>query len=310
MKTDKNADTPSLDLNDIPYFLAVVEEGSLSAAARRLGVAQPTVGRRIRGMETSLNVRLFNRVAERHELTEVGQRVLHAAERIRQNAGVIERRAGGNEDELAGTVRVTTTEGFANVWLVDKLGALNAQYPDVKLDIVVTTKLTDMLRLDADIALRIGTPGSEELVGRQVAEIGFGLYASEQYVTRHGLPNASDQLAEHRIIESSGALSGVAQVELLRQVGAKAKTVLHTDSIMTQLQAASDGVGLAPLAHYVGASRGLIRVLAGEFDVRRDLWLLTHQDLKFTARVRAIMDALSVLLSDDEAIFRGTRSLY
>ena len=258
-------------------------------------------------MESSLNVRLFNRVAERHELTEEGQRILRAAERIRQNAGVIERRAGGKDSELSGPVRITTTEGFANIWLVDKLGALNALYPDVVINVFVTTKLTDMLRLDADIALRIGTPGSEELVGHRVAEIGFGLYASEKYLQAHGLPNATDQLSEHNVIESSGVLSGVAQAEKLRKIGAKAKTVLHTDSIMTQLQAAIDGVGIAPLAHYVGSSRGLVRVLAKKFDVHRDLWLLTHQDLKFTARVRAIMQTLGTMLSEDDALFRGTR---
>lgn len=307
MIADDPASAPSLDLNDIPYFLAVVEEGSLSAAARRLGVAQPTVGRRIRGMESSLNVRLFNRVAERHELTDVGQRILSAAERIRQNASVVERRAGGSESELVGSVRITTTEGFANVWLVDKLQALNDQFPEVKLDVFVTTKLTDMLRMEADIALRIGTPGSEELVGRRAAQIGFGLYASEQYLRTHGLPNAENQLSEHRIIESSGALSGVTQAELLRKIGANAKTVLHTDSIMTQLQAARDGFGIAPLAHYVGASRGLVRILAGEFDVNLDLWLLTHQDLKFTARVRAVMQSLRARLEEDAPLFRGAR---
>lgn len=308
MNADNTDSTPSLDLNDIPYFLAVVEEGSLSAAARRLGVAQPTVGRRIRGMESSLNVRLFNRVAERHELTDVGQRILRAAERIRQNASVVEKRAGGSESELSGAVRITATEGFANLWLVNQLDALKEQLPEVKVEIFVTTKLTDMLRLEADIALRIGTPGSEELVGRRVAEIGFGLYASEDYLSSFGLPNATDQLSGHRIIESSGALSGVAQAELLRKVGSKAKTMLHTDSIMTQLQAASDGFGIAPLAHYVGASRGLVRVLAGDFDVNLDLWLLTHQDLRNTARVRAVMQSLSALLEQDAALFRGTRS--
>ena len=163
-----------------------------------------------------------------------------------------------------------------------------------------------MLRLDADIALRIGTPGSEELVGRRVVAMGFGLYASHDYLRRRGTPECTADLAAHTIIESSGALSGVAQAELLRKLAPKANAVLHTDSVMTQLQAAIDGLGLAPLAHYVATtSAGLERVLARDFDVRRDLWILTHQDLRFTVRVRAVIEAVSQLLKDDVAVFLG-----
>ena len=305
-KTTIQSVASTFDLNDLTFFLAVVETGNLSAAARRLDVAQPTVGRRIRHLERSLDARLFNRTPDGHVLTEVGIAVRQAAERIRQSADVIQRRASGGEDDFAAPVRITTTEGFANYWLINKLPVLRDAHPSLRFELLITTRLADMLRLEADIALRIGTPGSEELVGRRVGSLGFGLYASEEYLSENGEPTTTDELAGHGIIESTGVLGGVAQAERLRELDSDATITLGTDSIMTQLQAAKDGLGIAPLAHYLTHhDPTLRRVLKAEFDVQRDLWLLTHQDLKFTARVRATIDTLVAELDRDNALFHG-----
>ena len=297
------------DLNDVQFFLAIARAGSLAAAARNLEVAQPTVGRRIRHMESSLGVRLFDRTPQGHVLTRAGEKVLRAAERIEESASTIARQVGGDEHQLAGTVRITTTEGFANAWLVQLLPSVQARYPHINLEILVSTQLTDILRLEADIALRIGTPGSEELVGRRVGQIGFGLYASADYLEDFASPVTVESLADHAIIESAGALENVEQARVLRELAPNARVVLRTDSIMTQLQAAKDGLGLAPLAHYVSATEPTLqRVLTDEFDVQRDLWLLTHRDLKFTARIRAVMELVTAAIKEDAAQFSGERS--
>lgn len=295
------------ELNDVEFFLAVVQAGSLSGASRALKVAQPTVGRRIRQLEDALGARLFDRTPQGYAITAAGNRILLEAEHIHTSASVIARRASGDEYQLTGAVRITATEGFANRWLLDKLPVLHELYPDITLELSVSTSLADMLRLEADIALRIGTPGSEELVGRRVSEIGFGLYASAAYIEKFGNVRATSNLSGHQIIESSGILEDLVQAKELREMFAETAIALRTDSIMTQLRAAADGQGIAALAHYLAATEpALQRVLQDRFAVQRDLWMLTHRDLKFTARIRAVIDFLTAELAADAPLFGGS----
>lgn len=287
----------SFNLDDVRVFLAIVQGGNLSAAARILKVAQPTVGRRIRSMEEALGTRLFDRTPDGYVITPAGRRMQRAAQRVQESAAVIEQRAGDDEHRLAGTVRITTSEGLANTWLIDKLKLFRETHAAIELEILTSTRLVDVLRLHADIALRIGTPGSDELVGRPVGQVGFGLYASPDYLERYGTPADTAELNNHTIIESSGQLANVAQAKLLRSLAPRAKVAVLTDNISTQVRAARDGLGIAPLSHYVAAPQGtqqadLVRILDTAFDVRLELWLLTHRELKSTARVRAVLDFL------------------
>ncbi len=294
------------NLNDVRYFLALVRGRNLSAAARDLGVAQPTVGRRIRQLENALGARLFDRTPAGYELTEAGERILPASQRVFANAAVITHRTEGDERELAGGVRVTTSESLANAWLVDKLEPFTRRYPGIRLEILAGTRILDVTRFDADIALRIGTPGSDELVGRRVGQVGFGLYASRAYLETVGEPIATGTLNHCHVIESCGQLAHVAQAERLREMAPEATVVVRTDSLMTQLRAAAEGRGIAALSHCVAAScPALVRILPSEFNPRLDLWLLTHRELKFTARIRATLDFIKEVLESDSALLLG-----
>ena len=233
------------------YFLAVAETGSLSGAARSLGVSQPTVGRQIQGLEEQLNARLFERAAHGYVLTATGRAVVELARSIELNAFAIERRVAGEDRSLTGKVCLSAPEGIANCWLMPKLAGFQARHPEIELELIIGMSHHDLIRREADVALRIGDPGSEELVGRRLCEVSFGLYASETYRQRHGLPQSLDELARHRIIESVGAVGRLAQVRRLREIAGDAEVGFACNSILTQFRALLNGLGLLAVPDYM-----------------------------------------------------------
>ena len=290
------------DLNDVRFFLEVAQAGSFSGAARRLGVTQPTVGRRIQAMEDSLGARLFDRVQHGCALTLAGKDIVDAAGNIEENAWVIANKIMGDEDKLVGKVRLTTGEALAQTWVIDKLPLFRQLYPQLELDVLGGTSLDDLLRREADVALRIGTPGSDELVGQCLGKVGFGLYASKSYTKKFGEPSLDTDWSKHSIIESTGAIANLAQARKLRSLAKNANIALRTNNIATQVQAAVNSVGLAALPHYVTNNVPLERIVADTFDLHLDVWLLTHRDLRFTSRVRAVRDFLKEQVKSDLAV--------
>lgn len=281
------------DWNDIRYFLAVAQTGSLSAAARELRVSQPTVGRRIREFEYRTGARLFERLDQGYVLTTAGQDILDTARSMAQAANTIEQRVGGEAGRLSGRVRLTTTEGLGSCWLAGRLPRFTEQYPQIELELMIGATLLDLQRREADVALRIGTPGTDTLVGRRLGCIGCGLYASQAYLAGRGEPTSLDDLADHTIIESVGEIAEVNQVRRLRELASIVTVSMRSNSMLAQIAAVRAGLGIMPLLHYaVFGEPELRRVLARDFDLQLELWLLTHHDLKQTKRIRALMDFL------------------
>lgn len=281
------------DWNDIRYFLAVAQTGTFSAAARELRVSQSTVARRIREFEYRLGARLFDRVNQGYELTTAGKDIVHMAASMDRKASTIEQKVGGESVRLSGIVRLTTTEGLGACWLAERLPRFWERYPQIEIELVIGEGLVDLQQREADIALRIGTPGSEALVGRRLGCVGCGLYASQSYLAERGEPVSLNDLADHAVIESIGELAEVKQVRRLREV-VKIDTVsMRSNSMLAQIAAVKAGLGVLPLPHFAVAGVPELRhVLPRDFVVSLDLWLLTHRDLKYTKRVRALLEYL------------------
>lgn len=293
------------DWNDYRHFLAVADTGSLSGAARLLGVSQPTVGRRIEALEQSLDARLFDRLSHGYALTSAGESIRELAERMEREALGIERRISGENIGLTGRVTLATAEALGMYWLAPRMATLKAAYPDLELDLRVGMALADILRREADVALRVGQPGSEELIGRRLCQVSFGLYASADYVGMNGSPRSLAELNAHRIIESSGAAANLVQARSLREAAPAAAIALTCDNLYAQIATACTGLGVAALPNYAGSNLdGLVHLLAEAFEPKLDLWLLTHQDLRHTARVRAVMDWLGEQVG--EALTEGS----
>lgn len=300
----------NLDWGLYRYFLAVAHSGSLTAAARRLGVSQPTVGRQIQTLEEVMGARLFDRACSGYVLTDAGQAIVELAQVIEEQALAIERRVAGNDERLEGRVCISAAEGFATYWLAPKLPELRQRHPDIEIELLVGSAALDLMRREADIVLRIGEPRSNELVGRRIGKVHFGLFAAEPYLAAKGVPDSLDQLSEHIVIESVGAIADLAQVRRLRAVAARAPAAFLCDNLLTQFAALRAGMGLMALPLYMAqAAPALRRVLSEEFDLALDLWLLVHRDLRPVARIGVVFEFLADAICRDREHFTGPLEL-
>ena len=303
-------DSRKVDWGLYRYFLAVANAGSLTAAARHLGVSQPTVGRQIQALEEIIGARLFDRANSGYVLTGPGEAIVGLARAIENQALAIERRIAGEDERVEGRVRVSAAEGFSTYWLAPRLPDLRQSYPDIEIELIVGSAALDLVRREADIVLRIGEPRSEELVGRRLGQVHFGLFASEAYLATQGLPESPDQLAEHVVIESTGAIADLAQARRMRDLAGAASAPVLCNNLVTQFAALQAGVGLMALPLYMAqAAPGLRRVLAEDFDVALDLWLLVHRDLRPVARIGVVFEFLAEALSRDREHFTGSSNV-
>src|SRR5690242_4559879 len=174
--------------DDVRFFLAVARTGSLSGAARALGVGHVTVGRRIALFEGRLGVTLLNRTPDGFTTTPAGEAVLRPCVAMENAALDVERIAAGRDTLVKGSVRVTTTEPLANQLLVPAIAALRQHHPELRIDLVAGVRTLDIARREADLAIRVARPSSPDLVCRKLGEVGFSLYASPRYLARCGIP--------------------------------------------------------------------------------------------------------------------------
>jgi len=279
--------------DDYRFFLAVAKAGSLSTAARRLGVTQPTVGRRIRDLERRLQVRLFDRLSRGYGLTGAGESILHLVDDIAAKTQTIQNQITGQDGELSGRVRVTCPDIIGTHLIAPNISALRELHPEIEVELIVGPDTLNLLRGEADVAVRIGQPPSQELVGRRIGHLQFGLYAAQSYLAAHGTPRTIEDLRGHLIIESAGELDGIHHAKRLRSLARGARSTLRCNDVFTQMAAVRGGVGILPMPVHLAAVEPMLRrVLAKEFSIRMELWVLMRRELRQTARIRAVHDFL------------------
>jgi len=188
------------DWADIRLFLAVHDKGSLVAASEALGLTQPTVGRRLAGMEERFGTPLFVRSGRRMQLTDAGSSILESARRMEREMLAIERSLEVHSTELCGEVVISATEGTGTEWLSPVLFDFRKQYPEILVKVKVENRTVDLLHREADIALRLGRPTQPALIARHLVTVRFGLYASPAYLAKAGMPASFEALAQHDIV--------------------------------------------------------------------------------------------------------------
>jgi DNA-binding transcriptional LysR family regulator len=266
-------------------FLAVMREGSFSAAARALGTAQPTVRRQIAALEQATGAVLFTRSPAGLHPTEAARRTLVHAEAMEAASKAFLRAT--TPQAAAGTVRLTCSEVFGAERLPGLLASLLAAHPGLEIELVATNRREDLLRRDADVAVRMTRPTQAALVARRVADTEVGLHASAAYLAAHPAPRAPADLAAHVLI---GDDREAAIAPALHAAGAPAvRFALRSDSNLAQLAAIRAGIGIGVCQTAVAA--GLRRVLP-QFGARLETWVVMHEDLRQAARVRTLFDHL------------------
>lgn len=287
----------TVDWNDVRYFLAAARTGSLAAASRELGSHQPTVGRRIDSLERHLGVRLFQRHAQGLTLTEEGRRILESAEAMGEAAATLQRIGRLETLEARGTVRIAVPTGLSVQLIAPNLPRLRERFPDLDVVLQPSASSADLTHGEAEIAVRLYRPDSDELVVRRAGEMAFGLYGAPAYLARYGVPRDPGSLAHHLFIGYGERLRGMEENRWLEALAASARFVLRSDDTHTRLAAAEAAVGLAVLPHVLAEhARLLERVLDDVAPPSKPLWLVVHRDLRHLPRVRAALEWLTELL--------------
>lgn len=282
--------------DDLRYFLACWRLGSLAQAGRSLGVDQTTAGRRLSALERSLGARLFERTPRRLVLTPSGESLLGLAQTVEQGAIDLQRKASGADARLEGLVRVATSETLSATFLARQISSLHAAHPNIELEWVTGATSINLLRREADLALRAGgRPTQQSLIARKLGRHGFGLFASEEYRARHPRAGRKSPLDGHELIGYCDELAGIPPVRWLEQNGAGARVTLRTNSLLSAAEAARGGWGVTALPNFLGERSGLVR-LRREDVAFSEFWIVVHPDLQHTGRVRAVIEHLAAVM--------------
>ena len=288
-----------MDWNDLRYFLAVADHGSTLAAGRALRVSQTTVARRIAALEQAIGFPLFEKRQAGYALTPPGEELVERARQVETAASAFTEAAAAQARDTAGVVRLTTQEIFVNALLAPMLTELHAVHPAIIIEIDTQQELLDLGEGEADIALRsTASQAPAGTVGRRICVDDWTLYCSRDYGERHGIPRTREQLLGHAIIGGGGGKLWLHYESWLRSLGLEGQVAMHHATSTGLLSAVRAGFGIAVLPCVVAdAEPELVRCLQPRSDHGREMWLLTHERVRHTPRVRAVIDFLYERLS-------------
>ncbi len=281
----------------IRSFLAALDHGSLMAAARALGIHQPTVGRHIAELEEQLGVTLFERTGRGLLPTAEASRLSEPARAMAADADRLARQARGVQQVVRGTVRLTTSQPVACVLLPPILTRLRLALPDIQIELVVSNAVTNLLQREADIAVRMVRPDQSSLVGKRIGQVSIGAYAHRDYLQRRGNPRQPEDLLQHELIGNDR------QTDIVRGFAAVGYPIasehfgLRTDDLMAYEALVRAGAGIGFLARYLARrSPELVPVLPSLSIPPLPMWLVVHREIRSNPRIRTVWDHLAQAL--------------
>jgi DNA-binding transcriptional LysR family regulator len=288
-----------LDWNDLRYFLSVADHGSTLAAGRAMRVSQTTVARRIAALEEALGMTLFEKRQAGYVLTSGGQELLDRARQVEAAASGFEEASAALARDSSGTVRITTQEIFANTLLGPILRELHDRHPQILIELDTAQELLELGEGQADIAIRsTAQEPPAGTVGRRLCIDDWTLYCSREYAAAHGVPRNRADLKQHAIIGGGGGKLWVHYEAWLRKLGLEDRVAMHHSTSTGLLSGVRSGFGLGVLPCIVAdAEPDLVRCLPPRTDHGREMWLLTHERVRHTPRVRVAIDFLYEKLS-------------
>ena len=282
------------DWNRARAFLVTAEEGSLSAAARALGMAQPTLGRQVKAFEEEVGVLLFERIGNGLKLTSSGLELVEHVRAMGDAAGRVSLTASGQSQQVEGAVCITATEVAAAFVLPPIVAKLRAAEPGITVEVVATNSVSDLRRREADIAIRAGRPTDPDLIARKLPSNTACLYASESYLERIGNPQDSDELLRAEFI---GFDQQQQFIDGLNQLGLKVTShnfPIICNNHIVQWQMVKQAMGIGVMITQVGDAEPGVRLAAPwlpAFEI--EVWLVAHRELNTSRRVRLVYDFLA-----------------
>lgn len=294
-----NWDAMSFDWNQVRAFLATAEEGSFSGAARALKTTQPTIGRQITGLEEALQVTLFQRSVRGPELTEAGRDLLEQVRHMGETATLISTIAAGQSQEVKGDVSLSATDLVSAAILPALLGEFRQVAPGVHLRIISSNEISNLMRREADIAIRHVRPTEADLIARHVGDFRANLYASTEYLDKAGRPRTARAAGEHAFV---GSPSSKQLVMTLQNKGIQVRPenfVMSSENGVVTWELVKAGHGMTFMPELLGETTpGVEKVLPDLQPLEFPIWLVTHRELNTSRRIRVVFDFLARTLAE------------
>ena len=282
------------DWSLVPSFLAALDHGSLLGAARALGASQPTLGRHIAELESQLGTVLFERTGRGLRPTEAAQRLADAARAMERGAHQLAGRVAAGQEEAGGTVRLSASQPVACFLLPPVLAQMRLALPHIQVELVASNAVSNLLRREADIALRMVQPEQSSLVARRIGRVSLGACAHRDYLRRRGVPREPADLLGHDLLghdRSEDILRGFAAMGHRLQ---REHFVLRTDDLVAYWQALRAGTGIGFVADYLARTDTAVVPLLPMLKIPPlPMWLVVHREIRSNARIRAVYDFLA-----------------
>lgn len=290
-----------MDWSDLRIFLAIAREGTLGAAARKVGQTQPTMGRRLRALETALGQILFQRTADGFVLTDEGTAVLRHAERIEDEALALERHVSGAETQLDGLLRLSSSDWFGTVMLSPVIAAFGKRHPKVTVELLTDARLYSLPRREADLVFRIKPFSEPEVISRKLLHIPYALYGKKGSKP----PRAGDGSAV-RVVTMNAEFADMPDAVWLKRTLPNAEVASRSNNRQAQAELCASGGGLAVLPRPLGdRDRRLVALDIGTTPPGRDTYVGYHRDMKRLARLRALLDLVIERLAEPRGVARA-----
>jgi DNA-binding transcriptional LysR family regulator len=289
------------DWDDLRFFLAVSERGSISAAAGCLNVNHSTVLRRLASLEKRLGARLFDRLPDGYELTVQGEELRNRLRGVSEQIESAQRSLSGRDLGLSGAIRITSTDTLMRGLLMPYLAEFRALNQAIQMEIVIDNTFLSLTRREADVAVRPSNIVPENLVGRRVGRLRSAVYASKTYLKKGG---KKKDWADHNWVAPDESLAHLAQAKWLQERIPQERMVVRVDSLVGMVEAVRNGMGVGLLLCFLADDeRDLVPLAEPVNETETDVWILTHPALKGVARIKAFTDFLYEKLHASDKLF-------
>ena len=287
-----------MDWNALKVFLAIAESGSLTAAARKLKISQPTLSRKLVNLEQSLDSLLFQRLPRGLVLTEAGESIMQSVRQMGDQVLDVEKKLTGQNLRLEGNVRLTTTEYIGNFWVTEELRGFRAHYPGISVNLQVDMQVINLVRREADIAVRLGRPDQPDLIAKKLGSFSSYLAASKSYLKKYGTPESLEDLKDHYAIGYSQEMAQNNYTQKLYSHFHRENILFTSNSLNTTYEAIDKGLGVGIMPDIAATKYSDIQFLLTEkHHLELEVWLVTHAEIQHNARIRALYDYLAESLS-------------
>ncbi|MBQ0920787.1 LysR family transcriptional regulator [Hydrogenophaga aromaticivorans] len=283
-----------IDWNQLRAFLETAETGSLSAAARKLGLTQPTLSRQVAAIEQRMGVTLFERVGKAMALTPTGLDLLEHARAMGAAAQALSLAATGRSQAVGGVVSVSATDMVAAQLLPPLVRQLREQEPGIAIEVISSNALSDLLRREADIAIRHVKPDQPDLIARLIREATASFYASEDWVKIHGHPRTAEDAVHLPFVGSDRSGQFLAYLRMHGLPLSEANFSSYSDHSVAHWALVRQGMGIGAMMDEIARDTpGMVRVLDDLPPVRFPIWLVSHRELRTSRRIRVVFEALA-----------------